>query len=362
MSSNLMKTLFKMQQNRDETDCTFSFKDISSEKSEIKLIYTHRLILSATSPVFKTMLSEKWSKDESIEMSDVTFEVFEKLIKAIYTGHLDVEKLEETLELYSLAHLYQVSDVIKLLTNYMIKVCKYSTEVIIPFLNYACLYENLELKEACLKLIQEKPCEILKSEVFLTASTEVVKLIFSLDPLNIDTDEKLMNALDNYLKINPDSRTELEDAIYSIRFLTIDDEKIMECQFLNDDTKNHLVILKNNPDLPINILTDFSKNRNPRSAHLKIKTLPGNIVVKLYELFNDRHCFLCKAAHSSLSCPIVWTIFPPFTYLNRIYSNNYSHTCLERYSNDHITSILQAFKKLAVDEKENSRFGDFLDV
>lgn len=282
--------------------------------------------------------------------------------RAIYTGRLEVEELEETLEVYSLAHLYQVLDVINLATSYMVKLSNYTSEVIIPFLNYACLYENAKLKEACVKQIREKADEILKAEVFLAASTEVVKLIFSLDPLNIKTDVKLMRAMQKYLEAHPDSRTELEDAIHAIRFLTMEDDKIIECQFLDNDTKDRLVILKNNPDLPINVLSNFSKNRNARSAHKILSTLPSSVVLKLYELFNDRHCFVCKQGHSSLSCSIIWTVYTPFTYLNRIYSNNYSHTCLERYTNEHITSILQAFKKLAVDEKENSRFGDFLDL
>lgn len=270
--------------------------------------------------------------------------------------------MSEYTELYELAHFYQMSSVLKDLEKLMGKLCDYSIEAAIPFLNCALLFENSELKETCLKKIREKSDEILKAEAFIQASEESVNLIFSLDPLNITSDEELVKAMNRYLENFPENRENVSDAIHSIRFLTLTDHQIMECSFLDDETKDRLIILKNNPDLPINVLPKFSKNRFHRSDHKILTTLPSNVVIKLYELFNDRYCFICKQLHSSLSCSIIWTIFPPFTYLNRIYSNNYSHTCLERYTNEHIISILQSFKKLAVDERNSARFSDFLDV
>ncbi|XP_063709105.1 kelch-like protein 40a [Culicoides brevitarsis] len=366
MSLELMKSLYKMQQKQELTDCCFSFDadhmETNHEKAEQKFIYAHKVVLSAASPVFKTMMSDIWSNNEVIDMTDTSYHAFKILIKAIYTGNLELEKVQETLEVYSLAHLYQVSEVIRLASAYMIKLSKYSPEVTIPFLNHACLYENQPLKEACLKLVQEKPVDILRAESFLTASPEVVKLIFSLNSLNVPSDSHLVQAMQRYLESHPDLRPDLEDAIYAIRFLTLEDDEILECGFLDLETKDRLIILKNNPNLPINILTPFTQNRQKRANFKLLPMLPSNVVLRMFELYNDRHCFLCQEAHSALSCHLVWKMFKPFTYLNRIYLNNYSHTCLERYSNEHITAILQAFKKLASDERENSRFADFLDL
>lgn len=81
-----MKSLYKMQQNREGTDCCFSFQvesQKSPEEAEIRLIYAHKLILSAASSVFKTMLSETWVKDEKIELKDGTYNAFDKLIRYV---------------------------------------------------------------------------------------------------------------------------------------------------------------------------------------------------------------------------------------------------------------------------------------
>lgn len=202
--------------------------------------------------------------------------------------------------------------------------------------------------------------EVLEAETFTTASTEVVKLIFSLDPLNIESDTDLIVALEKYLQVHPEARPELDDAIQHIRFLTMGDDEIMECQFLDTKIKERLVTLNNNLDYPSNNMPNFSKNRNRRSEYKILSALPSNIVLRLYELFNDRHCFFCKVAHSCFSCSKVLAVYKPFTYLSKIFQNNYSHTCLERYTNDHIKAILQTFNKLAIDEMYNKTFDDFL--
>lgn len=252
--------------------------------------------------------------------------------------------------------MYQVHDVLELISTYMTKMCRYDTKYLIPFVNHACLYKNIQLIEACMNQIKLRTKKfILEAENFSTASIEVVKLIFSLDQLNIWLEIYLVRAMQHYLQVNPDARTELEDAIHNIRFLTMSNHEIRECQFLDTEIKDLLVALKDNPDLPTSVLSGYSKNRNPRSEYKLLSALPNNVVRKLYEIFNDRYCFLCKVAHSPFPCQIVLSVFKPFKDLNLVY-NKYKHTCLERYSNDHIKSILETFNKLALDELYNKRF------
>lgn len=283
--------------------------------------------------------------------------------RSIYTGRFELEDEEELLGVYSLAHLYQVHDVLELISAFIIKMSKYyNTQFMVQYLNLACLYNDLKLKETCLNHIKLYAMEVLEAYTFTTASIEVVKLIFSLDRLIIDSDIYLVNALQRYLEVHPKARPKLEDAIQNIRFLTLEDDEIMGCQFLDTKIKENLVKLKNNPNLPTSILSGYSKNRNSRSEYKFLSVLPSNVVVKLYGLFNDSYCFLCKAAHSSFSCQVVLGIYKPYTRLSEIHNEYYSHNYLDDYEDDHIKSILQTFNKLAIYEMSTKYFDDFLDL
>lgn len=239
---------------------------------------------------------------------------------------------------------------------------RYYPGLIVPYLNHACLYKNTKLKEACIKQIRLYADKVLEASSFPSASIEVINLIFTLDPLNIESDTDLITALQTYLEANPEARPQLDDAIHNIRFLSLEDDEIKECQFLETKIKDRLVILKKVPNLPMNNLPTFTKNRNPRADYKIMSTLPNNVVLKLYELFNDRYCFLCKATHSSFSCNKVLATYEGYKNLGKIYKDNFSHTCLERYTNDHIMAILRTLNILAIDEISNKTFDIFLDL
>ena len=89
-SSQLNFIFVKMFDNQDQTDCVFQLKKSSStsksdeSNEEPVLIRAHKLILSAASPVFKKMISERWSSDEKkpIEIKDVKdTELFKEFIR-----------------------------------------------------------------------------------------------------------------------------------------------------------------------------------------------------------------------------------------------------------------------------------------
>lgn len=82
-SLKLKFELIEMLDSEDLTDCAFQLS-ISGPNTEdkIELIRAHKLILSVFSPVFKTMLSEKWSSNnEPIKIKDTDPELFKMFIR-----------------------------------------------------------------------------------------------------------------------------------------------------------------------------------------------------------------------------------------------------------------------------------------
>lgn len=85
ITENLMQSLYEMQKTREGTDCVFEFElepPEDSKEKEIRLIHAHKLILSGASPVFKTMFSKTWAKDdENIPIKNASYSTFNILIK-----------------------------------------------------------------------------------------------------------------------------------------------------------------------------------------------------------------------------------------------------------------------------------------
>lgn len=71
----IITNLSKLIDDEENKDVTFIFKD-----SDVK-IKAHKIILKATSPVFKEILSTKLTKNPVVSVTDIKPEVFQLLIK-----------------------------------------------------------------------------------------------------------------------------------------------------------------------------------------------------------------------------------------------------------------------------------------
>jgi len=70
-----------------------------------KQFQVHKLILSTRSPVFEAMFNSELSesKQNLVKISEVGIEVFEKLLRYIYTGSVESIEPNDTMELFELA-------------------------------------------------------------------------------------------------------------------------------------------------------------------------------------------------------------------------------------------------------------------
>jgi len=153
----------------------------------------HKIILTSRSQVFKTMLESNMKEREtgSIEIKDMKLEVFEDLLRYIYTGeapNIDEHagELFAAADLYQLEHLKELCEV-KLCAGIEITNC-------ISLLVLGELHHASTLKASALKFVSKNMLKINSSEwkqsliAYPTLFAEVMEMMLNTD------DEKKRNA------------------------------------------------------------------------------------------------------------------------------------------------------------------------
>jgi len=132
----------------------------SQEHSDVKVkcgekeFNCHKIILSSRSPVFKAMLELNMKENQTgrIEIKDMNLDVFEDMLKYIYT--CEAPNIDDhALELFSAADLYQLEDLKKLCE---LKLCSgIDVGNCINLLIFGDLHQALTLKKAVLDFVSK---------------------------------------------------------------------------------------------------------------------------------------------------------------------------------------------------------------
>jgi len=83
MLNTTQKNLWMMVLNNKGTDCSFKLRDSLKKDAAPKMVIfnAHKLILSATTPVFERMLADDWKQSEPIEIEGIEANTFRKFLK-----------------------------------------------------------------------------------------------------------------------------------------------------------------------------------------------------------------------------------------------------------------------------------------
>lgn len=115
----------------------------------------HKWILSLASPVFRSTftcgLDE--TKNSTAEINDCDPEMFDHLLKFIYKGLLPENLSEIALELYKLAHVYQIKSLEEICIAYIMNT-KLTEDNVFDLYEFAILYELDKLKADCWTFIK----------------------------------------------------------------------------------------------------------------------------------------------------------------------------------------------------------------
>uniref|UniRef100_A0A914PSV4 BTB domain-containing protein n=1 Tax=Panagrolaimus davidi TaxID=227884 RepID=A0A914PSV4_9BILA len=192
---NPMENLYEMQLQIYEIFKTQNpeFFDVVFEVNGKKL-YAEKLRLSAISPVFKSLLSEKWiSKNDAIEIESFKFGIFKQLLNFIYSGQCRLTE-ENAFSMVEIAEFYQIYSLKTFCDGYLSKM-DLSLENVFQFLEFSTKYSGLlKLKESMKKFIFKNLYELLKSEEFLMADKFAIEQLINLNYFFLKQ-EKLFRAV-----------------------------------------------------------------------------------------------------------------------------------------------------------------------
>lgn len=153
-----------------------------------KIFQTHKLILSISSDVFKTMLtSPKWPESYTshitLQEEPECVEVFEDVLRYLYTGKINLSHVS-VLPILTLADKYNIGDLSQVCIDYMCEhyVAPKNECHVISWLKYASMCCHKQLEHICEEYIIWNFQHVVETEDFLMISEEMlIKFLSSSD-------------------------------------------------------------------------------------------------------------------------------------------------------------------------------------
>jgi len=157
LTSSLDQNLEQLFNNRSETDVCFVVSGM-----EIK---AHKLILSARSPVFAAMLKSgmRESVENRVEINDIAPDIFEALLRFIYTDRVDHTQLDSK-DLLVAANKYLLPLLKLQCQQFLCQTIAYENYV--ELLLLADLHNAVLLKKSVLNFIRRNRDDIMQSDAW----------------------------------------------------------------------------------------------------------------------------------------------------------------------------------------------------
>lgn len=127
----------------------------------------HRIILAARSDYFRAMLYGGLVESTQTEIRlDIPLQPFRTLLRYIYSGHMQLERLsvDHVLDTFGLAHQYGFGALELAISEYLRGVL--SIENVCAILDAASLYQLTELGAVCLTFMDQNAVSLLQHETF----------------------------------------------------------------------------------------------------------------------------------------------------------------------------------------------------
>ncbi|KAL0860772.1 hypothetical protein ABMA27_009316 [Loxostege sticticalis] len=202
--SDVKSRIQKMFETKELADCTFL---VGEEKLPVK---GHKLILSVASPVLQEMLKEVSENHPKITITDTEPEVFQAILKYIYTDAVDVNG-KIVYDVATAAKSYQIQGLLKACLDRITADDLTPKKVLEAYsLVLHIATTDSDLKKKCEEIIKTKTKEVLADSSFVEACLDVLDLL---------------KAVDRYAKHDPScDETSIRNVLAKIRFLSVTPE------------------------------------------------------------------------------------------------------------------------------------------
>ena len=144
----------------------------------------HKSILSARSPVFSAMFEHptKEKLSDFVDITDVEPEVFQEVLRYIYTGRIPTSRMEEiACGLMAAADKYLLEKLKQDCENYLMN--KISTENCVEYFSLADRHSAEDLKKHASDLVRRFPAEVMATHGWKKAKKEQPKLLCNLQEM-----------------------------------------------------------------------------------------------------------------------------------------------------------------------------------
>lgn len=164
--------------NNASADVHFVFEVNGQEM----ILPAHKILLAARSPVFHAMFFGELKEIGDIKIKDASVNGFKQFLALFYLSEVKISG-DTVFELTNLSNKYDVPQGLEMCEQYLLK--HYTTiNGICKRLSFANKFNLNKLEEKCKEKIQANAIEVFKSDDFLNATLDVLRMILRLEDYN----------------------------------------------------------------------------------------------------------------------------------------------------------------------------------
>uniref|UniRef100_A0A8R1DK59 BTB domain-containing protein n=1 Tax=Caenorhabditis japonica TaxID=281687 RepID=A0A8R1DK59_CAEJA len=208
---------------------------MSSEHSDVTLLFddgtkiaSHRLILAVRSTFFRAMLFTGFqeSKQKIIALPDTNSTAFRAILKYMYSSKIDFTgvELDILLEYLSLAHRYDLTQLMTAISNYFKEILK--NENLCSILNAAFFFQLSELIEYCMQYSDKHADQLLDDPSFIKLTGDSLKELLARDSF-FANELKIFNSVRTWFEHNPTRGDALKTLLELVRMPLIPQNELL---------------------------------------------------------------------------------------------------------------------------------------
>lgn len=168
-------------------------------------ILAHKVVLAASSHYFRSMFAGDMleSRTSYVELKDVEIEAIEQLVDFSYTSQLEIT-MNNVQSIMAAASLFDFPSVLDASAKFLSSHLHPSN--CLGMRSFATTYGSQSLMTAASQYFRNHFIDAVKSEEFVSLSSDVLAELLDSDEVNVRNEEDVYRAVDVWLKHDPDSR------------------------------------------------------------------------------------------------------------------------------------------------------------
>ena len=233
----------------------------------------HRQVLSVASPVFYKLFNGDWKEKEGKEIlapEGYNWESFKAAIALLYGEEVEVKE-SSIPDIYGVAHLYDLREVIAVLAH---EVCQWDSHLLETVVELCVRAQDMPVGDRSEGLLNAAVQQIAR-HLEAASPSDVVRLSYERIQMLVQSEDitgtecALVRILNHWTNEHTDITLQQVRQLYShIRFGTIPFEKLVECSTIGHD--NLKLALEDHQLLSLKHVTDNLLQITPRSGQKEI--------------------------------------------------------------------------------------------